>query len=133
MEQVYDKLRRQNVPLTPEERVRQWFISVLEKECHVPISLMNSETAFTLGEKKYRADILVWDKAARPVAVVECKRPDVKLSLTVADQALRYDLALGGLKWIFLTNGVSTMVLHKEADKYVPYNKLPSYEQMLEL
>ena len=29
---VWDPLRRKNVPLTPEERVRQWFITVLKDQ-----------------------------------------------------------------------------------------------------
>ena len=45
MQTVWDPLRKKEVALTPEERVRQWFIAFLMKECDVPISLMNSEVA----------------------------------------------------------------------------------------
>lgn len=131
MEQTYDRLRHLNVPLTPEERVRQWFILVLEKECGVPLALMNSEVSFKLGQKQFRADILVWDRNAVPVMVVECKRPDVPLNSVVADQAVRYDMALGGLKWIVLTNGKSTAVLRREGGSYVPYDKIPSYDEII--
>lgn len=127
---VFDPLRRIEVPLTDEERVRQWFIAVLRDSCKVPVSLMNSEVGFKLGNKQYRADILIWDRKASPVAVVECKRPSVKISPEVLDQAIRYNMALD-MRWIFLTNGTNTVVLKKIDGKFVPQNHLPDYEQML--
>lgn len=130
METVFDPLRRLDVPLTPEERVRQWFISVLENDCRVPRSLMNSEVGFTFGDKKYRADILIWDRNAHPVAVVECKKPQVPLSQAVLDQAVRYNMALG-LRYLILTNGRNTVVLHRKDDKFVMEKQLPQYEGML--
>lgn len=127
---IYDRLRHIEVPLTPEERVRQWFVSVLENDCKVPVSLMNTEVGFTLGAKRYRADILVWDRDARPLAVVECKAPSVKLTEAVFDQAIRYNMALG-LKWIVLTNGVTVFVFRRQGDGFVPFDKLPDYDEML--
>lgn len=130
MEKVIDPLRHTAVPLTPEEAVRQWFITVLRDDCKVPVSLMNSEVAFKFGDKNFRADILVWDRNARHLAVVECKRPQVHLSENVLDQAIRYNMALN-IKWIFLTNGTGTIVLHRENGVFVPVNELPDYETML--
>lgn len=127
---IYDRLRHIEVPLTPEERVRQWFVSVLENDCKVPVSLMNTEVGFTLGAKRYRADILVWDRDTRPLAVVECKAPSVKLTAAVFDQAIRYNMALG-LKWIVLTNGATVFVFRRHGDGFVPFDKLPDYDEML--
>lgn len=130
MKKVIDPLRHTEVPLTPEEAVRQWFITVLRDDCKVPVSLMNSEVSFSLGEKKYRADILIWNRNAEYLAVVECKRPRVPLSREVLDQAIRYNMALK-IEWIFLTNGKDTVVLHRENGVFVPVNELPDYEKML--
>lgn len=113
-----------------EEPVRQWFLNVLGNECHVPVSVMRPEVGFTLGAKQFRADILVWDRNAKPLAVVECKAPNVKLSPDVLDQAIRYNMVLN-VNWIFLTNGLSTIVLHKSSSGYVVENELPDYERML--
>lgn len=113
-----------------EEPVRQWFLNVLGNECHVPASVMKSEVGFTLGSKQYRADILVWDRNAKPLAVVECKAPQVRLSADVLDQAIRYNMALD-VNWIFLTNGLSTIVLRRTVSGYVLENELPDYERML--
>ncbi len=130
METVFDPLRKTDVPLTPEEKVRQWFIGVLMSECSVPAQLMNSEVGFRYGGKRYRADILIWDRNAAAVAVVECKKPSVALGPAVLDQAIRYNMALG-LKYLILTNGSNTIVLRKKDSKFVPVNYLPTYDQML--
>lgn len=128
---VFDPLRRIEVPLTPEEQVRQWFIGILLEHSKVPRSLMNSEVAFNLGGKQYRADILIWDRNARPLALVECKQPSVTLNREVLDQAICYDLALN-LRWIILTNGDKTIVLRKNDGKFVNVNFIPDYETMVQ-
>lgn len=125
-----DPLRNKTVPLTPEEVVRQWFITVLTDQCSVPRGLLNSEVGFSMGGKRFRADILVWNREANPVALVECKAPEVPLTSKVLDQAGRYNMVLD-LKWIILTNGRSTAVLKKIDNQFVPFGKLPTYDEML--
>lgn len=132
---VRDPLRRKDVPLTPEERVRQWFISVLHKEAGVPVHMMMSEVGLKYGEgpvkKEFRADIVVFDRRPSPVMVVECKRPDVVLDRNVLEQALRYDMVLD-VRYIVITNGGSTFVCRKNLDGRAEFiGKLPAYEEML--
>ncbi len=126
----WDPLRKKEVAATPEERVRQWFIEVLAKTCRVPLPLMMSETGFSFGNKRYRADILVYDRQAKPLAVVECKAPEVKLDAEVARQALRYNAVLD-VRVIILTNGESTLVFSRQEDCFRPMQELPDYETML--
>lgn len=131
-ETVFDPLRRRAVPLTPEERVRQWFIGVLRGDLGVPAQLMMSEVEMTYGAagKVYRADILVYDRNARPLALVECKRPQTPLSEEVLMQAMRYDMVLG-VKYIFITNGQRTRIARRQSDGSVTFmDKAPSYEEM---
>ncbi len=130
MSTLFDPLRRKSVADTPEERVRQWFISELAASFGVPRHLMMSEAALRFGAKDYRADILIYDRNGRPLAVVECKRPDVPLTEAVARQALRYDAALN-VNWIFLTNGGSTMVFRRCGSAFEPVSGLPDYNTML--
>ncbi len=126
----WDPLRKKEVAATPEEKVRQWFIGVLSEGLKVPMHLMMSETGFTFGAKRYRADILVWDRQGRPLAVVECKAPQIKLDAEVARQAMRYNAVLD-VMLIILTNGESTLAFSREADSFRPLHELPTYEQML--
>ena len=94
MQTIWDPLRKRHVALTPEERVRQWCIGVLSKDLEVPMHMMMSEVGFKLGEKPFRADVLVYGRKLQPVVIVECKRPEVELTMEVLDQAVRYNLVL---------------------------------------
>lgn len=129
---IWDPLRRKEVALTPEERVRQWFISVLRETSAVPVHLMNSEVEMHYGDsaKTYRADILIYGRDGHPLAVVECKRPDVKLSQAVLEQALRYDMVLG-VKYFIITNGKETRVARRYAGTIAFCDHLPDYEEMI--
>ena len=132
MEYLRDPLRRKNVPATPEEQVRQWFIGVLLGPAQVPAHLMNSEVAFSWGQKRYRADILIWDRSGSPLAVVECKRPDVELDADVAAQAMRYDAVLC-VRWIFLTNGTRTLAFKRSDGVFRPADSFPAYEEVTKI
>ena len=132
---VWDPLRKKEVALTPEEDVRQWFITQLEEMMGVPRHMMMSEVSISLYERKFRADIVVYGRNAAPVAVVECKRPDIPLDGTVLDQAVRYNMALN-VKYIFITNGKSTYICRRkcgrDASGYEFTNHLPTYGEMIE-
>lgn len=129
-DKLYDPLRRKEVAATPEEQVRQWFIGVLRDSCGVPAHLMMSEAGLKLGAKSWRTDLLVYDRCGLPLAVVEFKRPDVAIDAGVAAQAMRYNQVLD-VQWIILTNGNHTLVFRREGGRFVPYNGLPKYEEMI--
>ncbi len=128
-EHVWDPLRRKEVALTPEERVRQWFISVLRDECGVPTYEMMSEATLSYGGKAWRADIVVYRRDMSPAMVVECKRPDVELTREVLEQALRYNLVLD-VNWIVITNGKKTLVFVREVNCFIPVDRLPDYAEV---
>ena len=129
---IWDSLRKKNVSLTPEERVRQWFISYLHTELKVPLHLMMSEVAFSFGDKRYRADIIIYDRKAAPLAVVECKRPEVRIDREVAQQVIRYNMSLN-IRYIFITNGKTSFVFARSADSsvFTPLTAAPSYDEMV--
>ena len=108
---VWDPLRKKSVRLTPEEEVRQWFISVR-------------------NGLDYRADIVVYDRQARPLLVAECKRPEVELTQEVVDQAIRYNNALD-VRYIVITNGLKTFMFERGSDGFVFVEKAPLWEDML--
>lgn len=129
MQTIWDPLRKKDVALTPEERVRQWCIGVLAAQYKIPLHMMMSEASFKLGGKNFRADIIAYDRATDPVLVVECKRPEVELTAEVLDQAIRYNMVLN-VKFILITNGNKTFIFKKEADRFVTA-PLPVYEDMI--
>lgn len=133
MERIYDPLRRREVALTPEERVRQWFISILKDSAGVPLHQMMSEVSLRYSSgKTYRADIVVYGRGGRPLAIVECKRPEVEISKDVLEQALRYNMILG-VPFLFLTNGTLTYICRAEEDgkSYGFLEQAPVYDEML--
>lgn len=130
-EKYYDPLRRRWVAATPEERVRQWFIGILSEKGLVPAHLMMSEVPMKYGPKSWRADIVVYSNDGSPLAVVECKRPDVVISDTVAEQALRYS-AVQNVRYIFLTNGKETYIYKRNGEGFEPAKAFPTYQQMRE-
>ena len=112
---IWDPLRKKQVALTPEEEVRQWFINRLNTLMKVPMHMMMSETGFSLGDKKFRTDILIYGRDAKPVAVVECKRPDTDIDGNVLDQVIRYNMVLN-VKYIIITNGRKTFIAKRNGD-----------------
>ena len=127
---IWDPLRKKEVALTPEERVRQWCIGVLSQQMEIPLHMMMSEVGFKLGDKQFRADILVYDRQAQPLVVVECKRPEVELTRDVLDQAIRYNMVLN-VRYIIITNGNRTIICMKKEGQYGFIDYVPKYNEML--
>jgi hypothetical protein len=127
---IWDPLRKKEVVLTPEEEVRQWCIGVLSRSMCVPMHMMMSEAGFKLGGKSFRADVLVYDRKAQPLMVVECKRPEVALTQEVLDQTIRYNMALN-VKYIMITNGTKTFICRRKDAGFVFVDKVPVYDEML--
>ena len=126
---IWDPLRKKEVARTPEEVVRQWFIGVLNSSFQVPLHMMMSEAGLKLGDKQFRADILVYDRKTQPLVIVECKRPEVELTQEVLDQAIRYNMVLD-VKYIIITNGAKTYICGKQEGKYAFMKALPTYNEM---
>ena len=127
---IWDPLRKKEVTLTSEERVRQWFIGVLSADMKVPLHMMMSEVGFKLGQKQFRADILVYDRKAQPLMVVECKRPEVELTQEVLDQAIRYNMVLN-VRYMIITNGTRTFICQKQGGKFAFIENVPTYYEMI--
>ena len=127
---IWDPLRKKEVALTPEERVRQWCIGVLNKSMEIPLHMMMSEAGFKYGQKQYRADIIAYDRNLKPLVVVECKRPDVELTQEVLDQAIRYNMVLQ-VKLIIITNGLKTVICEKSDKSYRFLDNVPKYLDLI--
>jgi type I site-specific restriction endonuclease len=127
MQTIWDPLRKKDVALTPEERVRQWCIQVLARQYKVPMHMMMSEASLKLGGKSYRADIIAYDRSLQPALVVECKRPEVEITAEVLDQAICYNMVLD-VKFILITNGMRTYILKKDNERFVQVQTLPEYD-----
>ena len=101
---IFDKIRKKWIILTPEEWVRQNFISyILDK--NYPKSLINCEKVFYINKVSKRYDIVVYDSSGDAQILVECKSYDVSLIKEHFDQVMRYNLELKS-KYVIVTNGL---------------------------
>ena len=132
---IWDPLRKKEVVLTPEEEVRSWFIGILNEDMKVPMHMMMSEVGMKLGDKQFRADIVVYDRKLGPLAVVECKRPEQPITKEVLRQAIRYNMVLD-VEYIVITNGKMTYILRKKgvlaSEGYEFMDRVPTYSEMME-
>lgn len=103
---VFDPARKAWVALTPEERVRQYFINYLTQYLCVPLTHISVEQAFSFANgKPQRADIVIYSPDATPFMLIECKAPSVKLTEDTFTQATRYNAIIRATH-IVITNGM---------------------------
>ena len=131
-EMILDTVRRKYVRLTPEEWVRQNFIQYLVNEGKYPAGLLGVEVMFRLNKLKRRVDILVHNRQGRPVMIVECKAPEVKIDDKVFDQIVCYNIGLK-VPYIVVTNGIDHYACKVDhtTGKYEFLLVIPLYEDLL--
>ena len=128
-EYVFDRLRKQLVRLTPEEFVRQQFISFLIEYKGYPSGRMANEIEIVLGNVRKRCDTVLYDIYLQPLMIIEYKAPSVAISQKIFDQIARYNLALQ-VPWLIVSNGIRHFCcrLDKEKKEYVFINEIPEYK-----
>lgn len=134
-----DPIRQKLIYITPEEKVRQRVIAYLTEELNVPQSVIACEKHLShYGvETKKRADIIIHeydedDKIFYPVAVIECKSPDVFIVDKEINQVVGYADILE-CDYIVIVNGVDIHCWHYDAtnNEYVPIKNLPKYDGLI--
>lgn len=105
--QIFDILRRKYVALTPEEWVRQHFVHLLTDRKGYPAALMANEVALTVGDKRVRADSVLYSPTLHPRMIMEYKAPSVGITQKVFDQISVYNLLLH-VDYLVVSNGIQT-------------------------
>ena len=127
-EEIWDELRRQWVRLTPEEWVRQNFIQYLLQVKNYPASYIAVERKMKLGELIKRFDLMVFDNAAQPWMLIECKAIGEPLDQRVLWQVLRYNMAIP-VKYIVVTNGEECHAFARGLTDFDGIQALPGYSE----
>jgi len=133
---IFDTLRRKWVKLTPEEWVRQHFVQYLINQGRYPAGLIGIEIMFRYNTMKRRVDILVHDRNGKPVMIVECKSPDIRISdfyeNKVYDQVGGYNLGYK-VPYAIVTNGIDNYAFKFNAEKmqYEHILQIPLYDDLL--
>lgn len=108
---VWDPVRKRWITLLPEEFVRQLTLTYLIEKKGYPASAMAVEKNLRGHHLKKRCDIVVFSIRGNPFLLVECKAPDVAISLEVFLQAANYNLALQ-VPFLMMTNGQQSYCCH---------------------
>ena len=122
--EIFDAVRGRWLVLTPEEWVRRHVVEYLRRECGFAPQLIVEEHPVTINGMAQRADIVVMGADLKPLMVVECKEPNVKISEEVLRQVTRYNNVLR-CRYIALTNGITTYCYEHDGERYIPIKALP--------
>lgn len=128
---VLDILRRKYIALTPEEWVRQSFIRFVVEKKNYPQALLANEISLSLGNKKLRADSVLYDKMLKPRMIIEYKAPKISITQRVFDQIFSYNILLS-VPYIIVTNGIEIYVckLDEKEKRYMFLDDIPYYEEL---
>ena len=129
--QILDILRRKYVALTPEEWVRQHFIHYLIDHKGYPAPLLANEVPLQVGEKKVRADSVLYDNQLRPRMIIEYKAPTIPLTQKVFEQISVYNLLLH-VDYLIISNGIDTYICKMDYDSqtYTFLEAIPDYQDI---
>lgn len=113
---IFDSIRKKHLVLSPEEWVRQHWISFLTLQLDFPKGLISLEKGMKYNQLQKRTDILVWDKKMNLHLLIECKAPKIKITQKTLEQACMYQKELKP-KYLILSNGISHFNLIWNFDK----------------
>jgi type I site-specific restriction endonuclease len=124
--QIFDRIRRKYVMLTPEEWVRQHVVNYLNEVKKYPLSLMKTETGLKYNTQQKRTDVVVYNISGSPQILVECKAPEISIKQDTFEQAARYNSTLKA-EYIFISNGINHYCckINHEEGNYSFLSELP--------
>lgn len=128
---VWDPIRKLWVAFTPEEYVRQAFVSFLSNCKGYPVSHIANERKILLNGMTRRCDSVVYDKAGKPVMIMEYKASSVALTQKVFNQIARYNLVLK-VDYLTVSNGLThyCVKMDYEHGTYHFLKDVPSYQDL---
>ena len=138
-EYFLDPVREKMILKTPEEVIWQTMIQFLLKVIHVPSNMLQVEMLLSkYGVDSIRRADLVIDRYTKdkdvisPLAIIECKAPEIMLGDAEIQQVCDYADCLGA-DYIAVTNGIDMIVARysQERNQYIELQLFPEYEAML--
>ena len=138
-EYFLDPIRKKLILKTPEEVIRQKMIGYIVQILCVPQELIQVEMLLSKygADSQKRADIIIEkytrdENTVSPLAVIECKAPDVMIGDDQITQVCQY-ADLIGTDYIAVTNGTDLIVGRYDAElnQYLDLSSIPCYQDML--
>ena len=103
---IFDTIRKKYLKLQPEEWVRQNFIQYLIQEKSYPASLIEIEKGLKVNTLQKRADVVINSPLGKPLVLIECKAPKVKITQETFEQVARYNTVFK-VPYLIVTNGLT--------------------------
>ena len=97
----------------------------------LPATLLANEVPLQVGEKKVRADSVLYDQHLRPRMIIEYKAPSVPITQKVFDQIFVYNILLH-VDYLIVSNGLETYICRMDYDnqKYLFLEDIPNYQNI---
>ncbi len=132
-----DPIRKKLILITPEETVRQKWISFIKNTMNIAERLISVETHLSHygAQSKRRADIIIHgnDDSGNiyPLCIVECKAPDVPISENTHEQIFDYCNEIEA-DYAVMSNGYDTICYKYDEEKncYFRLTEIPSFEEL---
>lgn len=120
---IFEDISRKYRLLTPEEWVRQHCLQYLVNELNYPASLFQIEGSMKVDQLNRRTDIRVYNSQGDVFMLIECKAPNIDISLSTLQQISQYQ-KIQKAEYLVITNGLTNIILH-HSTKIL--NEFPSY------
>lgn len=130
--QIFDRIRRTFVALTPEEWVRQNVVNHLIENLAYPANSIANEVSITYNKLKKRCDSIVYDDDFAPIVIAEYKAESVEITQTVFDQASVYNKKLN-VPYLLISNGLVHLFCYVDRDnkKLLFFEQIPDYQSLI--
>jgi hypothetical protein len=113
--EVFDLVRRRYIRATPEEFVRQlWITYLIEIKQYNP-KLIAVERAFKVHENMRRFDLVLMNSDGSIFLLAEFKAPDVPISQLTFDQVAVYNYALQ-VPFALVSNGMQHAIFQIDSE-----------------
>lgn len=128
---IFDIIRKRYIALTPEEWVRQHFVSYLISYKGYPLGLIGNEISLRLNGQNRRCDTVIYDIYGSPLMIIEYKAPHITLNQEVFNQVIRYNIALK-VKYLVVSNGINHYCCVMDYDDMCPHflKEIPDYNEL---
>ena len=128
---IFDIIRKRYIALTPEEWVRQHFVSYLISYKGYPLGLIGNEISLRLNGQNRRCDTVIYDIYGSPLMIIEYKAPHITLNQEVFNQVIRYNIALK-VKYLVVSNGINHYCCVMDYDNMCPkfLKEIPDYNEL---
>ncbi|MCQ2074694.1 MAG: type I restriction enzyme HsdR N-terminal domain-containing protein [Bacteroidaceae bacterium] len=128
---VWDPVRQKYVALTPEENVRQHFVSYLVTRKSYPLTHLMNEVTLNLNGLSRRCDTVAYDRQLTPKAIIEYKAPHIGITKKVFDQITRYNLTLK-VDYLIVSNGLKhyCVKMNYADGSYTFQTGIPAYTEL---